>query len=112
MLQDIVPFAVLFFIIGIIAFTIMIAYIVRLWLTQTATFQIQKDIADIHDHILGLDVNDNVPTLPQAVRDGNVKPLVAKKQFEFKRPRQLFIWIAAIAIPVLLIIFIVISIYT
>ena len=96
------PFAVLFFIIGIIAFIVAIAYLIRLWLVQTSTFQIQKDVADIRDHLLGYQTDEVRANFPQAVENGSVVPIKEKRKVEFKPLRKAFIWIA-ISIPVLLI---------
>jgi len=96
------PFAVLFFIIGIIAFILAIAYLIRIWLVQTATFQIQKDVADIRDHLLGYQIEEVRPNFPQAVENGSVEPIKEKSKLELKPLRKAYIWIA-ISIPVLLI---------
>ena len=42
----------IFFIVVFIFFVIGIAYIVRLWFVQSATFQMQKDLAEIRDHLM------------------------------------------------------------
>jgi len=96
------PFAIFFFIFGTVAFAVAIAYIIRLWLTQTATFQIQKDVADIRNHLLGYQVEDITPTMPPTVDNGYVEPLQPKKELEFKRPRKLFLWVS-LSIPILII---------
>jgi len=46
------PIGVIFFIVAFLFFVIGIAYIVRLWFVQTATFQIQKDLAEIKDYLI------------------------------------------------------------
>lgn len=92
---------IIFIILGIIALFVAIAYVIRLWLVQTATFKIQKDVADIRDHILGLDIEDSVSKPAQHIKKGYVEPLAIRKKIEFKRPRQVFLWLT-ILIPVLL----------
>ncbi len=46
------PLVILFIVIGTIAFIVMVAYLVRLWLVQSATFKMQKDLAEIKEHLL------------------------------------------------------------
>jgi cell division protein FtsL len=101
-LMTISSLAVILFIFGIAACVIAIAYLIRLWLVQTATFQIQKDVADIRDHVLGLDIENEVPSTQRIVKNGYIEPLVTKSKIEFKKPRKIFLWVA-ITIPLLLI---------
>jgi len=102
MLMTITPLTIFFFIFGIVAFGVCVAYVIRLWLVQTATFQIQRDLADIKNHMLGYDIQTAERVLPQAVENGYVEPIPVKQKMVIKAPRKVFIWIS-VAVPVLLI---------
>jgi len=52
MFTNLNPISTIFFIVVFIFFVIGTAYIVRLWFVQSATFQIQKDLAEIRDHLI------------------------------------------------------------
>jgi uncharacterized membrane protein len=95
-------FAVFFFIFGMATFAIAIAYIIRLWLTQTAIFQLQKDVEKIKDHLLDLGVVNNVPERPKVIENESAKPLITKQKIELKRLGKFYVWLV-VAIPVLLI---------
>lgn len=101
-LMALAPFALLFFIIGIIACIVAIAYLIRLWLVQTATFQIQKDVEDIRNHLLGYQVEEVASDVPQAVEHGSIEPIKPKQKNELTPPRKVFLWLA-VSIPVLII---------
>jgi len=89
------------------------AYIVRLWFVQTATFNIEKDVADIRDHLFGLDapVKDAKPSsiaeLKDYIPEDEKRALVSQSIAKLK-PRRAFMWIA-LSIPALLIILVVLS---
>lgn len=102
--QSLAPIAVIFFIIGIIAFAVFIAYIIRIWLVQTATLQMQKDLEDIKNHILGVRNEEIQPQSSDAevyISDEEKKAILAENMKNLK-PRRAFVWLA-VAIPVLLI---------
>lgn len=102
LLMTVTPFTVFFFIFGFMSFCVCVAYVIRLWLVQTATFQIQRDLADIKNHMLGYDTQSVETVIPQAVENGYVEPIPVKPKKEIKAPRKVFIWIL-VAAPVLLV---------
>lgn len=104
--SSVAPYAIAFFIFGIFAFIVWISYIIRLWLVQTATFQIQEDLADIKDHILGNNVENTQPDLQLTVENATSVVEIPKKKIELK-PRKPFLWIA-LGIPVLLVVLVVV----
>jgi len=71
MFTNLHPISLVFLIIGLIFFLIGIAYIVRLWFVQTATFEIQRDLAEIKDHLLKT-VNKDVSTAPANMAGSSV----------------------------------------
>ena len=66
MFTTLAPIGIIFFIVGLVFFIIGIAYIVRLWFVQTATFEIQRDLAEIKGHLLQSST-ENVNTTPDSV---------------------------------------------
>jgi len=111
--QSATPVDTTFFIVGIIAFIIWIAYIIRLWFVQTATFNIEKDVADIRDHLLGLDAptKDVKPSIvaelkdyvPEEERKERVNESIAKN-----KPRPFFLWLMLL-VPIALVIVVIIN---
>lgn len=100
-------YSILFFAI----FLIWLAYIIRLWLVQTAMFQIQTDLAEIKDKLLEASDNDKT-SMGTAVQEEDESVSVSdKNKFKFKKPRLVFLWIAA-TIPLLFIAFVIIYIST
>ena len=104
----ITSFGTIFFILGIIAFIIMIVYVIRLWLTQTATFQMQKDIADIKNYLLNINFKADVSKPLEAIDNSDIETSAVKNKVKIKLPRKLFIFLSA-TIPLLLIWFYIIS---
>lgn len=100
--------AVFFWLSGIVFFAVWIAYIIRLWLVQTAIFDMRKDVADIRDHLLGYQVEAIAPNRPQVIDDGEVTPITRRKfidmdkLIDIKSTRKIYLWIAA-SIPILII---------
>jgi hypothetical protein len=108
--QSLAPASVMFFIIGIVAFAISIAYTIRLWLVQTATLQMQEDLRDIKNYLLS---NQEVTNQPQSsddevyVSDEEKKAILAENYRKMK-PRRAYVWLAA-AIPALLIVLMIVQ---
>jgi hypothetical protein len=107
LIQSLEPVAIIFFLFGIIAFAIFIAYTIRLWLVQTATFQMQKDLEDIRNHLLGIKDDEVVvqPSDVEAYVSKDERKAILAEDLKELRPRPIFIALA-IGIPVLLIILI------
>ena len=106
MFQAINPIGVTLFIVGVICVAVAIAYTIRLWLVQTATFQIQKDLADIKTHLIG-SVSEDAVVVPLAVIEStDVQAPITPNKLSIKKPRKVFMWIA-ITIPVLIIVFVI-----
>lgn len=107
--QTLEPMMVMFFIFGIVAFAVSIAYVIRLWLVQTATFQIQEDLREIRNHLIGAE-NDELriqtSKLESHVSDEEKKAILAEDIAKL-RPRRVFVWLA-IAIPILLIVLLIV----
>lgn len=106
--MQLTPLIGLSFILGVLIFGIAIAYVIRLWLVQTATFQIQRDLADIKELLASnRGLEREVSETHRATEENEEGPIPALKKIAFRRPRKLFIWVS-IAIPVLLIVLIII----
>ena len=108
MFQAINPIAVTLFIVGVICVVVAIAYTIRLWLTQTATFQMQKDIAEIKNHLLDINFKADVSEPLVANDNSDIETSAVKNKVKIKLPRKLFIFLSA-TIPLLLIWFYIIS---
>ena len=104
------PATVMFYIVIFTAIVISVAYAIRLWMVQTATFQMQKDIEEIKNHLVGSRV-ENVeierPNLSEYVSEEEIKAARAEEIARLK-PRKAFVWIAC-AIPLLLIALVILS---
>lgn len=106
-LMVLAPLAIIFFILGIVVFAITVAYIIRLWLVQSATFRIQQDLADIRNHLMGYQTIEPQAGLveepEQEVEQASAEPIQRRKKIAFGPPRKVFIWIA-VSIPILLLV--------
>lgn len=107
--QGLTPIAIIIFLFAVIFVAIAIAYAIRLWLVQTATFQIRQDLADIRAYLIK-DESEHPVAGPLVIAENTIAqaPIVRSK-LVIKKPRKAFMWVA-LAIPILLIIFVVILI--
>lgn len=103
------PLAIISFIIGTIVIVITIAYIVRLWLVQTAIFQMRDDLTEIKTHLVNNTIREN-----SKVEDADIKnyvPEVKKTPYGVRvvsrlKSRPVFLWLT-LSIPILLLILLV-----
>lgn len=105
--------AALFYLFIILAFSFYIAYLIRMWLVQTAMFDIRDSLVEISEHLRGVPAGESVQDGNHSVEE--LRNYVTKEErraqaaarFEKLKPRRIYLWAAA-AIPVLLIILVIV----
>jgi len=102
------PIDFLFAAILFVFIVLMITYIIRVWLVQTATFKIQQDLQDIKNHLM--------PTREEPVKipvQEQVVAIQADKTSELdvpkvaKNPSKTFLWLLAAIVLIFIIVMVI-----